>query len=75
MGFLGSIGNAIGGALGGIAGAVGNVVGGVLGNKSAEFQSTRPRGARRGIESRMTTSRRFQSTRPRGARPYTCYFQ
>ena len=33
------------------------------------FQSTRPRGARRGSYFRSGTNTKFQSTRPRGARP------
>ena len=35
----------------------------------SEFQSTRPRGARRRISTSRRNRRRFQSTRPRGARP------
>ena len=34
-----------------------------------EFQSTRPRGARRSIAFALSLTRTFQSTRPRGARP------
>src|SRR5690606_13435366 len=37
-----------------------------------QFQSTRPRGARRRTTFDSSTGRRFQSTRPRGARPSRC---
>ena len=36
---------------------------------SCPFQSTRPRGARRGDDAEEIERQQFQSTRPRGARP------
>ncbi len=38
-----------------------------------QFQSTRPRGARRNIQAVHRPALRFQSTRPRGARPTRTY--